>query len=195
MPLLFLQNLKPTSTWEYFVVFLIGFGCFLIGWIFSKRSSKRRYEKLLAEQKKKNKEEFINTSYAPSKGVRAVKTRERSGRAVDAIDDDLDATEDVAIENSPLNFESFGVADASQKDDLKRIKGVGPFIEEKLNTIGIYTFDQISKFSPEDAQTVTELISFFPGRIERDDWKGQAAILKKDSDTDFSKRLGSEKVS
>lgn len=189
MPLLFLQNLTPTSTWEYFVVFLIGFGCFLIGWIFSKRSSKRKYEKLLAEQKKKNKEEFINTSYAPSKGVRAVKTRERSGRAVDATDD-LDAT---AVENSPLNFESFGVADASEKDDLKRIKGVGPFIEDKLNTIGIYTFDQISKFSPEDMQTVTELISFFPGRIERDDWKGQASVLKKDSDTDFSKRLSSDK--
>ena len=192
MPFLLLDSLAPISGWEYFVVFLIGFGCFLIGWIFAKRSSKRKYEKLLAEQKKKNKEEFINTSYAPSKGVRAVKTRERSGRAVDAIDD-LDATENVDVESSPLNFESFGVANASEKDDLKRIKGVGPFIEDKLNTIGIYTFDQISKFSTEDMQTVTELISFFPGRIERDDWKGQAAVLKKDSDTDFSKRLSSEK--
>ena len=76
---------------------------------------------------------------------------------------------------------------------MKRIKGVGPYIEQKLNTIGIYTFDQISKFTAEDMQTVTELISFFPGRIERDDWKGQAAILKKSTTTDFSKRLGSEK--
>ncbi|MFK7750598.1 MAG: hypothetical protein AB8B65_19565 [Kordia sp.] len=190
MSFLFLTNLTPVSGWEYFVVFLLAFGCFLIGWIFAKRSSKQKYEKLLAKQKKKNKEDFVNTSYAPSKGVRAVKTRERSGKAVDS---DSDSNEELDIESSPLNFDSFGVADASDKDDLKRIKGVGPFIEEKLNTIGIYTFDQISKFTQEDMQAVTELISFFPGRIERDDWKGQANVLKKGGNTDFSKRLSSEK--
>lgn len=186
MPLLFLQNLAPVSNWEYFVVFAIGFGCFLIGWIFAKRKTKRKYEKLLEECESK-KAEIINTNYAPSEGVRAVKTRERSGRAVDSDDGTT-----IDIEDSPLNFDSFGVADASQKDDLKRIKGVGPFIEKKLNTIGIFTFDQISKFTSEDMQTVTELISFFPGRIERDDWKGQAAVLKKGGDTDFSKRLSSK---
>ncbi|PTX61570.1 hypothetical protein C8N46_104213 [Kordia periserrulae] len=188
MPFLFLENFVPTSTWEYIVVFLIGFGCFLIGWIFGKRNTRRKFEKLLAAEKSKTKDEYINTNYAPSHGVRARKTRERSGRAVDS-----ENTIEVDIENSPLNFDSFGVADASQKDDLKRIKGIGPFIEDKLNAIGIYTFEQISKFSPEDMQTVTELISFFPGRIERDDWKGQATVLKKGSDTDFSKRLGSKK--
>lgn len=188
MSSIFLQSLAPVSSWEYFIVFAIGFGCFLIGWIFAKRSSKRKYEKLLAAEKTKKKDEYINTNYTPSKGVRAVKTRERSGRAVDSKD-----SSKVDAEDSPLNFESFGIADASEKDDLKRIKGVGPFIEEKLNAIGIYTFDQISKFSPEDIQTVTELISFFPGRIERDDWKGQAAVLKKGGDTDFSKRLSTQK--
>ncbi|MEM6684335.1 MAG: hypothetical protein AAF617_00955 [Bacteroidota bacterium] len=188
MSFLFLENLAPVSGWEYFVVFLLGFVCFLIGWIFGRRSSKRKYERLLAAEKSKKKDEFINTNYTPSRGVRAVKTRERSGKAVSSANEN-----EVDIENSPLNFNSFGIADASQKDDLKRIKGVGPFIEEKLNAIGIYTFDQISKFSVEDMQTVTELISFFPGRIERDDWKGQATVLKKGGDTDFSKRLSSKK--
>jgi len=189
MSSIFLQSLAPVSGWEYFVVFLIGFVCFLIGWFFGKRSLKRKYEKLLAAEKSKKQEEYINTNYTPSRGVRAVKTRERSGKAVHS--DEKEATVDT--ESSPLNFNSFGKANASEKDDLKRIKGVGPYIEEKLNAIGIYTFDQISRFSPEDMQTVTELISFFPGRIERDDWKGQAAILKKGSDTDFSKRLSSKK--
>jgi len=186
MPLLFLQNLTPTSTWEYFVVFLIGFGCFLIGWIFSRRKTKRKYEKLLADCESEKTE--ISMDVSSSEGVRAVKTRERSGIAVDA-----DGVTPIDLENSPLNFDSFGFADPSQKDDLKRIKGVGPFIEDKLNAIGIYTFEQISRFSSEDIQTVTELISFFPGRIERDDWKDQATILKKGGDTDFSKRLSSEK--
>jgi len=60
---------------------------------------------------------------------------------------------------------------------LKLISGIGPFIEEKLNGIGIYTFDQISRFTKEDIDTVTELIKFFPGRIERDNWTDQANFV------------------
>ncbi len=85
---------------------------------------------------------------------------------------------DTPKEKPSLNFESFGKADASQKDDLKRISGVGPFIEKKLNSIGIYTFDQVSRFTKKDIDDVTELIQFFPGRIERDNWTEQASKLK-----------------
>ena len=76
-----------------------------------------------------------------------------------------------------INFERIGIATESEKDDLKEIKGIGPFIEEKLNALGIYTFRQISKFVSEDEDKVNEAIEFFPGRIKRDDWKGQAKVL------------------
>lgn len=69
------------------------------------------------------------------------------------------------------------LATADQKDDLKLINGVGPFIEKKLNNLGIYTFEQISQFDDELSNTVTDAIEFFPGRIQRDDWVGQAKIL------------------
>lgn len=78
-----------------------------------------------------------------------------------------------------LNFENFGYAVASQRDRLTKINGIGPYIEEKLNEIGIYTIDQISNFTYNDIQILTELIDFFPGRIEKDDWIGQAKSLKK----------------
>lgn len=68
-------------------------------------------------------------------------------------------------------------ASADQKDDLKLINGVGPFIEQKLNNLGIYTFEQISQFDDELSNQVTDAIEFFPGRIQRDDWVGQAKIL------------------
>ena len=77
-----------------------------------------------------------------------------------------------------LNFENFGTADRNNKDNLTKIEGIGPYIEEKLNEIGIYNFDQISKFTFEDIRILTELIDFFPGRIERDDWVGQANARK-----------------
>lgn len=73
-----------------------------------------------------------------------------------------------------INFGRIGVASADDKDDLKEIKGIGPFLEEKLNTLGIYKFKQIANFTEEDEETVNDAIEFFPGRIKRDNWKSQA---------------------
>lgn len=73
-----------------------------------------------------------------------------------------------------INFDRIGVATAADKDDLQLIKGIGPFIEQKLNAIGIFTFRQIANFTAEDVDRVTDAIEFFPGRIERDNWIPQA---------------------
>jgi len=63
-----------------------------------------------------------------------------------------------------------------EADDLKKIDGVGPVIEKKLNELGIYHFKQIAELSSEQAQAIDEAIAF-KGRIERDDWLGQAKKL------------------
>ncbi|GAB4036143.1 hypothetical protein [Spirosoma gilvum] len=78
-----------------------------------------------------------------------------------------------------LNFTRIGLASTAEADDLKDIVGVGPFLEKKLHAIGIYTFRQIANFNKEDIDKVNDIIEFFPGRIERDDWVGQAAQLAK----------------
>ena len=76
-----------------------------------------------------------------------------------------------------IDFKVLGKAKASEKDDLQVIKGVGPFIEEKLNALGIYTYKQISKMTSKLEDTVNEAIEFFPGRVRRDQWVAQAKIL------------------
>lgn len=62
-------------------------------------------------------------------------------------------------------------------DDLKEIKGVGKVMEGVLNDKGIYLFRQVANFTPSDVAWVNEAIEAFPGRIERDDWVGQAQAL------------------
>jgi predicted flap endonuclease-1-like 5' DNA nuclease len=64
-----------------------------------------------------------------------------------------------------------------QRDNLKMISGIGPVLEQKLNALGIYTFRQISEFTPQTIEHVTSTIKFFPNRIGRDNWIGQAAAL------------------
>lgn len=60
-----------------------------------------------------------------------------------------------------------------QIDDLKRISGVGPALEEKLHGFGIYQFAQIAEWGDEQVSTFDDLLSF-KGRIERDNWIAQA---------------------
>ena len=80
----------------------------------------------------------------------------------------------VAAKAEFIDFKTLGVAKASDKDDLKKIKGVGPFIEEKLNALGIYTFLQVSRMTPEIEEQVNVAIEFFRGRVRRDKWAQQA---------------------
>ncbi|MFK7946089.1 MAG: hypothetical protein AB8G11_00750 [Saprospiraceae bacterium] len=71
----------------------------------------------------------------------------------------------------------FPTISADDKDDLKIISGVGPFIEEKLNSLGIFTYEQISSFDKKMVDLITNAIEFFPERIERDEWVKQAKTL------------------
>jgi len=66
---------------------------------------------------------------------------------------------------------------AGGKDDLKLISGVGPALEKKLNELGIFTFEQVAAFDAEMVEEVNDAIEFFPGRVQRDDWVGQAKKL------------------
>ena len=69
------------------------------------------------------------------------------------------------------------IATADQKDDLTEIKGIGSFLEKKLNALGIFTYAQVSALDANLIDKLTTAIEFFPGRIERDDWVGQAKQL------------------
>ena len=71
-------------------------------------------------------------------------------------------------------------ATVTASDDLQRIKGVGPFIEDKLNALGIYTFEQVGNMTAEIEEQVNIAIEFFPGRIKRDKWANQASKFAKE---------------
>jgi chromosome segregation ATPase len=68
-------------------------------------------------------------------------------------------------------------ADKSERDELKHINGIGPFIEEKLNAVGIFTYEQISMFDDDFINVLTAAIGFFPERIKRGRWVEQAQEL------------------
>ncbi|MEM5475958.1 NADH-quinone oxidoreductase subunit E [Pacificibacter sp. AS14] len=72
-------------------------------------------------------------------------------------------------------------------DDLKMIKGVGPKLEQTLNAMGFWHYDQVAKWTPEEIAWVDENLNF-KGRVEREGWIDQATTLAAGGTTEFSKR-------
>jgi predicted flap endonuclease-1-like 5' DNA nuclease len=73
-------------------------------------------------------------------------------------------------------------------DDLKRIRGVGIAIETKLNAMGVRTYADIARWTPGDADRFAGALDI-PGRIERENWIGQAQVLASGQATEFSNRV------
>lgn len=67
-------------------------------------------------------------------------------------------------------------ARSGKADDLRRIRGIGPQNATRLNALGIYHLDQIAAWTPSEARWIGAYLAF-PGRIEREDWMGQAKAL------------------
>jgi small subunit ribosomal protein S2 len=101
-------------------------------------------------------------------------------RAQGGMGIDIGAAEKPIVEDLPaapaekgLGFEPLpgprGVA-----DDLKKLTGVSPAIEKKLNDIGIFHYSQIAELSPEAAHNVGEEVGL-PGRVQG--WVAKAKEL------------------
>ena len=70
--------------------------------------------------------------------------------------------------------EKMNVPQKSEKDDLQKIRGIGKVLELKLNQLGIFSFEQISKWDKSEIEKISKEIGPFRDRIERDNWISQA---------------------
>ncbi|BAV46058.1 NADH-ubiquinone dehydrogenase subunit [Mesorhizobium sp. 113-1-2] len=87
------------------------------------------------------------------------------------------ATGEAADVLLPEDFRQPKAIDKPAKpSDLKAISGIGPKLEKVLNGLGIWTYAQIAAWSPQEIAWVDDYLSF-NGRIGRDDWTAQAAVL------------------
>jgi small subunit ribosomal protein S2 len=64
-------------------------------------------------------------------------------------------------------------------DDLKKLSGVSPTIESKLNELGIFHYWQIAGLGPDAARRVGEAVGL-PGRVER--WIAKAKELSAEAE-------------
>lgn len=168
------------------VAFLLGF---ILAWILKK--NKKTASASVHESSEINRLKENNRSLSASKirmeaDIKAFQHKlkvcenEKAELTKNAVSNSAQVANAAVSDSDAENARKLGfkAVAADRKDDLTRISGVGPFIEKKLNGLGIYTFEQISEFTPETIDKVTKAIEFFPGRIQRDNWVKQAKELK-----------------
>ena len=63
------------------------------------------------------------------------------------------------------------------KDNLQEIEGIDAAMEERLNELGVFHFDQIAKWSAKNCHWVEEYLVLEDSQIKEDNWIGQAKNL------------------
>jgi len=83
------------------------------------------------------------------------------------------------VEEHPVGDRANGKDEAPEPevDDLTKIVGIGKVFEQMLHDLGVYSFRQIASFGPADIARVNMELKEFKGRMEQDDWVGQAKEL------------------
>lgn len=90
-----------------------------------------------------------------------------------------------------ITFTDIGVpAAVGEPDDLRRIKGLGPKLNDVLAGLGITRYDQIAGWTESDIALVDAQLGTFKGRIARDNWVEQAKYLASGDAAAFEAKFG-----
>jgi len=76
------------------------------------------------------------------------------------------------------------------RDDLARMKGVGPKLVARLSDLGVTRYDQIAAWDAADIDRIDAQLGAFQGRIRRDDWVEQARLLAAGDTAGFEAKFG-----
>ena len=144
------------NTGHLFELFLWMLGAFLIGWFFWRWWYKNKCENEINVWKSKYEdlEHQQNTTIKAKKVAAPGATKIQSANFVhgvakvdDSVKEDLEkAKKPKAKRKSKAKPKAVvNVKDGTVKDDLKKVEGIGPKIQELLNNDGIWSFIQLSE--------------------------------------------------
>lgn len=154
------------------------------------KSSGEMYKKLRAEHPTPIEHVDLDpTSGEPSSNIEGKYfTSDEEIRRENEIKDDheptvnADALLDSEIEKDKVDemLMRIGTYDAATQkaDDLQKITGIGPVMEQNLHQLGIYTFNQISNMTERDYDVLASVIDNFADRARQNNWAVEATKLK-----------------
>jgi len=95
-----------------------------------------------------------------------------------------------SVDNKPLVLST---PRQSGKDNLSKIKGIDLKIQNELNSLGIFHFDQISKWSSKNCDWVEEYLHL-ANHTKQFQWVEQAKILESGKETIYSQKIENSEI-
>jgi predicted flap endonuclease-1-like 5' DNA nuclease len=80
--------------------------------------------------------------------------------------------------------------DTDQRDDLCRMKGVGPKFADALHGLGFHRYEQIAALTPTEIERIDPQLGAFRGRLTRDQIVEQADYLARGDTDGFEQKFG-----
>ena len=114
----------------------------------------------------------------------AVRKAESAGQNIEKYTEEMEKEkrEDLILERvgqrkDSLDWVKIGVSDSSRADDLAMINGIDEFTLRKLNSLGIFTYEQLSNLDSESSQEVNDALELLPEKVTELAWTKQAITM------------------
>ncbi|MEL6671629.1 MAG: hypothetical protein AAFR61_05535 [Bacteroidota bacterium] len=83
----------------------------------------------------------------------------------------------IATHQGELDWNRIGGGGPDDKDNLKRLPGLGAFVEQKLNALGIYKFSQLAHLTAEDEARLNQILELPKNKFQKAGWVQEAKLL------------------
>jgi len=142
--------------------------------------------RLIAEiEEDEAKEAKADADAAKRKLDEAVRKAKMAGANAEQFTDEMqkEKREDLILERigqrkGDLDWTKIGANfQGKDPDDLTMINGIDEFTMKKLNSLGVFTYEQISRFDSEVSKMVNDALELLPGKVEEFAWTKQAITM------------------
>ena len=85
--------------------------------------------------------------------------------------------ERVGKRRTSIDWKKIGEFGGSSFDDLTLINGIDEFTQKKLNSLGVFSYEQLSRMDSTSAKEVNDALEMLPGKVIEMDWTKQAITM------------------
>ena len=141
--------------------------------------------RLIAEMEEEEaREAKADAAAAKRKLADAILRAEIAGKDVQEITSEVEdekrellILERVGKRRASIDWEKIGEFGGNLSDDLTLINGIDEFTQRKLNSLGVFSYEQLSRMDSTNAKKVNDALEMLPGKVIEMDWTKQAITM------------------
>jgi len=141
--------------------------------------------RLIAEMEEEEaKEAKADAAAAKRKLADAILKAEIAGKDVQGITSEVEdekrellILERVGKRRDSIDWKKIGEFGGSSSDDLTLINGIDEFTQKKLNSLGVFSYEQLSRMDSTTAKNVNDALEMLPEKVIEMDWTKQAITM------------------